>query len=57
MAIDKEKQFKRQDAWKKENRERLGLTLPKGTKEKWQAKADAEGISLTEYIVRKMSQD
>lgn len=57
MAIDKEKQFNRQDAWKKANRERMELTLPKGLKDEWKAKADAEGVSLTQWIIKKCQGD
>lgn len=34
----------------KEQRETLGLNLPKGTKSEWKKKADAKGMSLTAYI-------
>lgn len=55
--IDKEKQYKRQDDWKKANRERMELTLPIGTKAEWKVKAAAEGLSLTEWIIKKCQGD
>lgn len=55
--IDKQKQYKRQRAWEKENYERIALNVPKGTREKWKASAKAEGKSLTEWIVEKVSRD
>lgn len=57
MAIDKEKQFKRQHEWISQNRDRMELTLPKGLKDEWKAKADAEGISLTQWIIKKCQGD
>ncbi len=33
-----------------QSREKLGLNLPKGTKEQWQRYAAERGLSLTEYI-------
>lgn len=55
--VDKEKQIKRQDNWIRENKERLSLVLPKGTKDAWKDKAAAAGKSLTEYLIDKISQD
>ncbi len=34
----------------KEQRETLGLNLPKGTKSEWKEKAEKRGMSLTSYI-------
>lgn len=51
--VDKEKQFKRQNAWRSENREKIEIWLPKGIKDQWKAQAAAEGISLTEWIQKK----
>lgn len=55
--IDKDKQYKRQQAWEKENYERISLNVPKGTKEKLKQKATSEGKSLTEWIMDKISRD
>lgn len=55
--IDKEKQYKRQQAWEKENYERIALNVPKGTREKWKSLAAAEGKSLTEWIIERVSRD
>ena len=53
MAVDKAKQYKRQQAWTKANKERIVLDAPKGTREAWKAQAQAEGLSLTEWIIKK----
>ena len=52
--IDRKKQYARQQAWEKENYDRVSLNLPKGKKHEWQERASAEGLSLTEYIIRKV---
>ena len=57
MAVDKDKQFTRQNQWTRENRDRIELQVPKGTKDLWKAKAEAEGLTLTEWITKKVSQD
>lgn len=57
MAVDKDKQFTRQNQWTRENRDRIELQVPKGTKELWKAKAAEENLSLTEWIIKKVSQD
>lgn len=54
--IDKEKQYKRQQAWEKENYERISLNVPKGTKEKLKLKAQAEGKSLTQWIIDRLTE-
>lgn len=51
--VDKEKQYKRQDAWTKANIDRMELKLPKGLKEEWKNKAEASGLSLTQWIIKK----
>lgn len=53
--IDRKKQNTRQNEWKKKNQDSVHLMLPKGMKEKWKAEADAEGLSLTQYIIEKVS--
>lgn len=52
--VNKKKQTERQNQWIRENRERCELLLPKGTKEKWKALADAEGITLAQFIYKKV---
>lgn len=54
--VDKEKQIKRQNAWKSQL-DRIEIYAPKGTKEDWKAKAAADGISLTEWIIKKCQGD
>lgn len=50
MAIDTEKQFKRQNEWLKENTERISFVMPVGTKERIQRAAYNQKISASEYI-------
>jgi len=54
--IDKQKQYNRQRKWEKENYERIALNVPKGTREAWKEQAEAEGKSLTQFIIDKVSQ-
>ena len=56
-GIDTEKQFKRQSEWVRENRDRIQVYLPKGLKEQLKAKATAEGKSLNEWIVNKLTEE
>ena len=42
------------DQYKRDHYDRVLIWLPKGMKEKWTALAKAEGITLTEYIKRKV---
>ena len=51
--VDKEKQYKRQQAWTKANKERIVMDAPIGLKADWKAKAAAEGLSLTEWIIKR----
>jgi hypothetical protein len=37
--------------------ERLDLRLPEGVKERWKAQADAQSLTLTEYVVRRVESD
>lgn len=55
--IDRKKQNTRQDAWVKENRDVILIKAPKGTKEAWQKKADAQNLSLTQWVIKKCSED
>lgn len=57
MAIDREKQNKRQNDWKKTNQDAVRLQVPKGMKDIWKAQADEAGISLTEWIIKKCQGD
>lgn len=40
----------------KERTDDIRLRVPKGTKEKWKALAEARGISMTELVLRTMEQ-
>lgn len=53
MAIDKEKQYKRQTDWKRNNKDRIAVEVPKGTRDIWRAQAKADGLSLNEWIIKK----
>ena len=57
VGIDKDKQYKRQDSWVRENKDRLQIYLPKGLKDELKAKAAAEGKSLNEWIIERVSRD
>ena len=43
--------------YNKKNYDRIELKVPKGLKAEWQAIAKAEGVSLTECIMRRMKSD
>lgn len=51
--MDKEKQFKRQNKWLLENRERQTITLPLGTK----AKIKATGETVNGFINRLIKEE
>lgn len=53
MAIDRDKQNKRQNEWTRNNRDRIELLVPKGYKDIWKAQAQAEGITLAQWIIKK----
>lgn len=55
--MDRKKMNARQNKWKAENQDRIYLNVPKGYKDKWTQEAKAEGLSLTEYIIRKVEGD
>ncbi|MBR4358899.1 MAG: hypothetical protein IKQ00_13355 [Butyrivibrio sp.] len=50
MAIDVEKRNKRQNAWIKENTDRINFMMPKGTKMLIRTAAENLGITSSEYI-------
>lgn len=50
---DKKKQYTRQNEFNRNNYDRILLAIPKGLKAEWQAKAKAEGLSLTNWIIKK----
>lgn len=57
MAVDKDKQYRRQRNWEKANYDRVALNVPKGLRDKWKEQATAEGKSLTEWIIERVSRD
>jgi len=55
--IDTKKQYRRQNAWKATTKDRIEVNVPKGIKEAWQEQAKAEGLSLNEWIIKRVSRD
>ena len=47
----------RNDRYKKAKREKVALDVPKGTKEKYRAFAERQGMSMTAYIVMLMERE
>ena len=45
------KRNQRQESWKKENRERINLLFPKGTKKKILEEIQDTKISISEYVL------
>lgn len=54
---EKEMHAKRVSKYISSKCDRLGLTLPAGTKEQWQQYAAARGLSLTAYISQLIAAD
>lgn len=52
MNARKGNQYSYQNAWIADKRDRLNLTLPKGTKEKIRAHAEKMGESVTAFVNR-----
>lgn len=48
---------KRASAKYRGTKDTMSLELPKGTKEKWKAKAESLGMSLTAYIIKVVESD
>lgn len=48
--MDTMKRNSRQYRWIVENKERINLLFPKGTKEELQKAADTLGVSLSEFV-------
>lgn len=42
--------------YSKEKYDRINLSCPKGTKDEWRAAADAEGLSLSAYVMKAVSE-
>lgn len=55
--IDKEKQYKRQNEWRRKNLDRIALEVPKGMKDRLKEQAKAEGKSLNEYLNERISRN
>lgn len=56
-GIDMEKRIKRQNEWIKDKMDRIYLVVSKGVKDEWKSKAAAEGKSLNEWIIERVSRD
>lgn len=54
VGEDIEKRNKRHQEWVKNNRDRINLYIPKGTKEKWLSQAENDGKTLCQWIVDKV---
>lgn len=50
MPRDIQKQIQRQNDWRKENKERIDVIFPKGTKERVKAAAEITGETPSEFI-------
>lgn len=53
---DKEKRNKRNYKWTVENRDRINLYVPKGTKDRWMYRAERDGKTLSQWIVDKVEE-
>lgn len=52
MAEDIQKRNTRQNAWQKDNKDRINFLMDKGTKDRIKLGADKEGINASEFIRR-----
>jgi len=57
MAEDTVKRNKRQAEWRKANKDRMELVLPKGYKQKLRELVEIQGISVTEWVVRHVDKE
>lgn len=55
--IDKAKQYKRQNQWNAKAYDKITISVKKGLKVEWKAKAEAEGLTLREWIEKRVSRD
>ena len=54
MALYSEAQMKANHKYRAKAYDRIELTVPKGTRDRWRALAEQEGKSLTAYIVSRV---
>jgi uncharacterized protein (DUF1778 family) len=52
MSVNIEKRNIRQNAWQKENKDRINFLMDKGTKDRINLAAEKEGIKASEFIRR-----
>lgn len=52
MPVNIEKRNTRQNAWQKENKDRINFLMDKGTKDRINLAAEKEGIKASEFIRR-----
>ena len=57
MTEDKKPKYNSQRKYITEKRDKLGLNLEAGLKEKWKAYAAERNMSLTEYITKLIEED
>ena len=50
------KRNQRQDTWKRENRERINILFPKGTKERIKTAAEGSGLSISEFVLQAINE-
>ena len=50
------KRNQRMDNWKKENRERINILFPIGTKDRIRAAADELNISVSEFVLQAINE-
>ncbi|MDO4439215.1 MAG: hypothetical protein Q4B86_07225 [Eubacteriales bacterium] len=52
MGLDTKKRNQRQSRWIKAHRDRIAITFPKGTREKLEKAAGAEGLTISQFVTR-----
>lgn len=52
----KKKRNQRQDQWKRDNRERINILFPKGTKDRIKVAADELKISVSEFVLQAINE-
>ena len=56
MPVNIEKRNIRQNAWQKENKDRINFLMDKGTKDRINLAAEKEGIKASEFIRRSIEE-
>lgn len=50
------KRNQRQESWKKENRERINMLFPKGTKDRIKTAIYGSGLSVSEFVLQAINE-